>query len=106
MTDEDPYTEPDPVDAHADATAATVPGARGWFRPATGSGAVNLRVAGSVQVAQFDDGTYRLVIPESGYVLAVGPYDNEDDAARVCDAVLQLTYNDTAWPPATPPTTG
>lgn len=99
-------TETEPIDAAADAAGSAVRGARGWFRLATGYGAVNLRAAGSVQVAQFDDGTFRLVIPETGYVLAVGPYDDDVDASDVCDAVLQLSYNDTAWPPATPPAGG
>lgn len=94
-------TETEPIDPRRDAVNAAVPGARGWFRPANGDGGINLRLAGSVQVAAFDDGTYRLVIPESGFVLSPGPYDDQADAALVCDAVLQLSYDDALWPVVT-----
>lgn len=88
---------PDPA---AEALTAAVPGARGWFR-FNPDGAVNVRVIGAVNTPRYDDGQYRIVATgELPFELALGPYTDATTAADVRDAVLQLAYNDIAWPAA------
>jgi hypothetical protein len=81
------------------ALSVAVPGARGWFR-FSDNGRVNVRTAGVVQTPQYDDGLFRVVVTADDgiYELRLGPYEDGGEAGDVCDAVVQLAYDDAAWP--------
>lgn len=88
--------------AAAAALTAAIPSARGWFRFGTSRGGVNVRLAGAVQAVLYDDQRWRIIAlgATQPYDLALGPFDDGDQAAEVADAVLRLAYNDLMWPTA------